>query len=113
MSPRELKPDHELTSAEDLEAKLQAGMTVEMRGSHDHLLPGFVEKLNSLGAVPQTLTLCTDDVFVDDLVENGALDDVLRRLVRYGLNGVSALQGGYAQCRCTNWPPRSWLDCTG
>lgn len=84
--------DHELTSAEDLMAKLRAGLTIELRGSHDHLLPEFVEALNTLGHLPPTLTLCTDDVFPDDLLKGGGLDDVVRRLVRYGLRPQWALQ---------------------
>lgn len=84
--------DHELTSAADLIAKLRAGLTIELRGSHDHLLPEFVEALNTLGHLPQTLTLCTDDVFPDDLVKHGGLDDVVRRLVRYGLKPEWALR---------------------
>lgn len=84
--------DHELTSAEDLMAKLRAGLTIELRGSHDHLLPEFVEALNRLGHLPPTLTLCTDDVFPDDLLKGGGLDDVVRRLVRYGLRPQWALQ---------------------
>jgi len=84
--------DHELTSADDLMAKLRAGLTIELRGSHDHLLPEFVEALNRLGHLPPTLTLCTDDVFPDDLLKSGGLDDVVRRLVRYGLRPQWALQ---------------------
>lgn len=84
--------DHELTSATDLMEKLRAGMTIELRGSHDHLLPEFVEALNQLGHLPQTVTLCTDDVFPDDLVNGGGLDDVVRRLVRYGLKPEWALR---------------------
>ncbi|WHA43164.1 adenine deaminase [Agrobacterium larrymoorei] len=84
--------DHELTSADDLMAKLRAGLTIELRGSHDHLLPEFVEALNRLGHLPQTLTLCTDDVFPDDLLNGGGLDDVVRRLVRYGMRPQWALQ---------------------
>lgn len=83
--------DHELVSGEDLMAKLRAGMTIELRGSHDHLLPEFVEALNALGHLPQTVTLCTDDVFPDDLLRGGGLDDVVRRLVRYGLKPEWAL----------------------
>ena len=84
--------DHELVSGEDLMAKLRAGMTIELRGSHDHLLPEFVEALNKLGHLPQTVTLCTDDVFPDDLLKGGGLDDVVRRLVRYGLKPDWALR---------------------
>lgn len=84
--------DHELTSADDLMSKLRAGLTIELRGSHDHLLPEFVAALNKLNHLPQTLTLCTDDVFPDDLLKGGGLDDVVRRLVRYGLPAVWALK---------------------
>lgn len=84
--------DHELTSADDLMAKLRAGMTIELRGSHDHLLPEFVAALNELGHLPQTVTLCTDDVFPDDLESAGGLDDVVRRLVRYGMRAEWALR---------------------
>ncbi|WP_226780623.1 adenine deaminase [Oceaniglobus trochenteri] len=84
--------DHELTSGEDLLEKLRAGLWVEMRGSHDHLLPEFVEALKTLPQQPSTLTLCTDDVFPDDLHRSGGLDDVLRRLVRYGMAPIDALR---------------------
>jgi adenine deaminase len=84
--------DHELTSADDLMSKLRAGLTIELRGSHDHLLPEFVTALNALPHLPQTLTLCTDDVFPDDLLQAGGLDDVVRRLIRYGLSPDWALR---------------------
>ncbi|TPW32962.1 adenine deaminase [Pararhizobium mangrovi] len=84
--------DHELVSGDDLMAKLAAGLTIELRGSHDHLLPEFVERLNALGHLPATVTLCTDDVFPDDLATKGGLDDVVRRLVRYGLPAEWALR---------------------
>lgn len=84
--------DHELVSGADLIDKLRAGLTIELRGSHDHLLPEFVAALNDLGHLPQTVTLCTDDVFPDDLHEKGGLDDVVRRLVRYGMPVVWALR---------------------
>ncbi|NLS05626.1 adenine deaminase [Rhizobium sp. P32RR-XVIII] len=83
--------DHELTSGADLLQKLDAGMTIELRGSHDHLLQEFVEALNGIGHMPPTLTLCTDDVFPDELYRDGGLDDVVRRLVRYGMKPEWAL----------------------
>ena len=84
--------DHELSSPDDLRARLEAGLWVELRGSHDHLLPGFAALLQSLPQMPPTVTLCTDDVFPDDLEDAGGLDDVLRRLIRYGLDPMRALQ---------------------
>ena len=87
-----IETDHELTSADDLLSKLEAGFTIELRGSHDHLLPEFVDALNRLEFIPPTLTLCTDDVFVDDLLEKGGLDDVIRRLIGYGLAPTAALR---------------------
>ncbi|MBX5147161.1 adenine deaminase [Rhizobium lentis] len=84
--------DHELTSGSDLAAKLAAGLTIELRGSHDHLLQEFVEVLNGLGHLPPTVTLCTDDVFPDELYDSGGLDDVIRRLVRYGMKPEWALR---------------------
>jgi adenine deaminase len=42
--------------------------------------------------MPQTLTICTDDIFPDDLVAKGGVIDVLRRLVAYGLPAVDALR---------------------
>ena len=84
--------DHELSSPEDLRARIEAGMWVELRGSHDHLLEGFAALLQSLPQMPPTVTLCTDDVFPDDLHAAGGLDDVVRRLVRRGLDPMRALQ---------------------
>lgn len=84
--------DHEITSGDDLIAKLKAGFWLELRGSHDHLLPACVEALNRLPVIPQTLTLCTDDVFPDDLVERGGMNDHIRRLVAYGLDPLQALR---------------------
>ncbi|ABC92177.1 adenine deaminase protein [Rhizobium etli CFN 42] len=84
--------DHELTSGADLAAKLSAGLTIELRGSHDHLLQEFVEVLNGLGHLPATVTLCTDDVFPDELYQSGGLDEVARRLVRYGMKPEWALR---------------------
>ena len=84
--------DHELTSGEDLIAKLRAGLTIEVRGSHPHLLPEFARVLAGLPHFPPTVTLCTDDVFPDDLLAGGGLDAVLRQLVRCGLSPLQVLQ---------------------
>jgi adenine deaminase len=87
-----IQSDHEITSGEDLLEKLRAGFTVELRGSHPYVLQGAVQALLSLPMVPQGLTLCTDDVFPDDLVAEGGMLALLRRLVGHGLPPMQALR---------------------
>lgn len=87
-----IESDHEVTSGTDLLAKLRTGYTIELRGSHDYVLPEAVEVLNNLPHLPQTVTICTDDVFPDDLLAKGGVNDVLRRLVGYGLDAVASLR---------------------
>ncbi len=84
--------DHEITSGADALEKLRAGFTVEIRGSHDYLLPDVVAALNTLPVIPASLTICTDDVFPDYLVDHGGINDVLRRLIRYGLDPLQAVR---------------------
>jgi adenine deaminase len=87
-----ISADHEITSGADALEKLRAGFTVEIRGSHDYLLPDVVNAINTLPAIPASLTVCTDDVFPDYLVEHGGINDVLRRLIRYGLDPLQAIR---------------------
>ncbi len=87
-----MESDHELTSGDDLLEKVRAGFTIELRGSHDYVLPGIVAALKTLPRFPQTVTTCTDDIFPDDLVRDGGIIDVLRRLVGHGMQPVDALQ---------------------
>ena len=87
-----IESDHEIGSGADLIAKLEAGFTVELRGSHDSVLPGAVEALLSLPMIPQTLTLCTDDVLPDRLVARGGVIDLIRRLTACGLDPLQALR---------------------
>jgi adenine deaminase len=84
--------DHEVTSGDDGLEKLRAGMTVEVRGSHDYVLPELVAAINRLPQAPSTLTICTDDVPPDYLVEKGGMSDVLLRLIGYGMDPVQAIR---------------------
>ena len=84
--------DHEIMGPEDFLQKLRAGLTVELRGSHDSVLPGVVAAINALPAFPATLVTCTDDIFPDELLEKGGLRDTLARLVAYGLPPIHALR---------------------
>jgi adenine deaminase len=87
-----ISADHEITSGADALEKLRAGFTVEIRGSHDYLLPDVVQAINTLPVIPASLTICTDDVFPDYLVANGGINDVLRRLIRYGMDPLQAIR---------------------
>ena len=53
----------------------------------------MVDVLKNLPHLPQTLTICTDDVFPEDLVNDGAMSSVLRRLIAYGLKPVDDMTG--------------------
>ncbi|MFT4012237.1 MAG: adenine deaminase C-terminal domain-containing protein [Paracoccus sp. (in: a-proteobacteria)] len=84
--------DHEISGSADFMEKLRAGYTIELRGSHDYVLPEVVAALKELPQMPQTLTICTDDVFPDDLARLGGMSDVLRRLVGHGMAALDALR---------------------
>ncbi len=84
--------DHEIMTGEDLLAKLRAGLTVELRGSHDAVLPGACAAIRSLPAFPATLVACTDDILPDELVAKGGLRDTLARLVQRGLTPIEAIR---------------------
>lgn len=84
--------DHEITSAQDLRQKLQAGLTIELRGSHAYLLAEFAELLQSLPHMPPTVTFCSDDVFPDDLLADGGVDQMLRLMIGHGLDPMRGLQ---------------------
>lgn len=84
--------DHEIMGPEDFLQKLRAGLTVELRGSHDAVLPGVVAAINALPGLPPTLVACTDDIFPDELMAKGGLRDTLARLVGHGLPPVHAIR---------------------
>ncbi|MDP3414808.1 adenine deaminase [Falsiroseomonas sp.] len=84
--------DHEITAAGDFLQKLRAGLTVELRGSHDQVLPGAVAALATLPLLPVNLVLATDDVFPDELVAKGGLRDTIARVIARGLSPISAIR---------------------
>ena len=84
--------DHEIMTGGDLLAKVRAGLSVELRGSHDAVLPEAVRAILGLPRFPPTLVACTDDIMPDELVEKGGLRDTLARLVARGLPPVDAIR---------------------
>ncbi|MBB3174159.1 adenine deaminase [Endobacter medicaginis] len=86
--------DHELTGHADVLAKLRAGFTLEIRASHEAMALEAVAAFAELGRVPQTVTLCTDDIFPDDLVARGGLLPLVKLLVGAGMNPIDVLRCG-------------------
>ena len=84
--------DHELTSADDALEKLRAGLTLEIRGSHPYLLPDIVSALKSLPHLSSQITVCTDDVPPDILLEKGGIVALLNLLIEHGLPATHALR---------------------
>lgn len=84
--------DHELTSAEDALEKLRAGLTIEIRGSHPYLLPDIVKALKTLPHLSSQITVCTDDVPPDMLLEKGGIIALLNLLIEHGLAATDVLR---------------------
>ena len=84
--------DHEIFVTGDVLARLRAGLTVELRGMIDPLLPQVVEDLAGLPEQPTHIVACTDDLFALTLLTEGGIDHLLRRLIAYGMPAVRALR---------------------
>jgi adenine deaminase len=84
--------DHENRVPEEALAKLRAGMTLEVRESSLSLnAAAMASALRGRGYLP-TVTLCSDDVTPEDLLRNGSIDHVARRLVEEGLNPIDVVR---------------------
>ncbi len=84
--------DHEIFVDGDVAERLRAGMTVELRGMIDALLPDAVATLNALPVLPAHVVAATDDLFALTLLTDGGIDHLLRRLVAAGLDPVVAIR---------------------
>lgn len=84
--------DHELTSAEDALEKLRAGLNLQIRGSHPYLLPDIVSALKTLPHLSSQITLCTDDVPPDFLLERGGMIALVNTLIDCGLPAQDVLR---------------------
>jgi len=87
-----IESDHEIFATGEVTTRLQAGMTVELRGMLDGLLPDVVAGLAALPELPAHLVLCTDDLFAATLLRDGGLDHLIRRLICHGMPPVRALR---------------------
>ncbi len=84
--------DHELMMDGDFLARVQAGMTVELRGAFELLLPDVVSALCDFPQLPVHVVAATDDLFASTLLRHGGVDHLLRRLVEAGLDARVAVR---------------------
>ena len=83
--------DHECVTAEEASEKLAAGMVIMVReGTGAKNLKDLFPVINPVTS--RRMMWCTDDRHPHDLVENGHIDDVVRKAIGYGLNPVTAIQ---------------------
>jgi adenine deaminase len=87
-----IRSDHESATVEEARAKAALGMLVQVReGSSARNLETILPLLVS-GELGDSWCLVTDDVFPNDLVEEGHLDGMVRRLVKAGVAPANAVR---------------------
>lgn len=83
---------HETTQPGEAKAKLRAGMYVDARESS--ISKNVATIWEDVKTLPwrDRLCLCTDDREADDILDVGQLDDVLRHMIRLGMDPLEALR---------------------
>jgi adenine deaminase len=87
-----IRSDHESTTVEEARARAALGMLVQVReGSSAQNLDTLIPLLAS-GELDESWCLVTDDIFPTDLLRNGHLDGLLRRVVKGGVSPAVAVR---------------------
>ncbi len=85
--------DHEGLNEDELLEKLRLGMYVEGRASSFNESMTILGKITTqLGTVPPNLVLCTDDIYPDDLLRYGHMDEVVRKGIAAGIPAVDLIR---------------------
>ena len=88
-----LRLDHESYSAEEVLAKMRAGMYVMVRESAvAHFMEENIQVVTRLGANPGRVGFCTDDVTATSLLGGGHLDRLVRMAMKAGVPPITAIQ---------------------
>lgn len=77
--------DHETSDADEAREKLRKGMHLMIRegGSQEHNLDELITVLNEFNT--QNVCFVSDDKVVNDLMDTGHMDDILRKAIAAGL----------------------------
>jgi len=83
---------HETRSDWEVKPKMRSGMYVDARSSS--IAKNIPEVIKGLDGVKfyDRLTFCTDDREVDEIIENGHMNDVLRDALKCGFDAVTAIK---------------------
>ncbi len=93
--------DHECVTKEEIEEKVSKGMYIHIRHGSSTQNLGNAKFINARNS--RRFILCTDDRHAADLKEKGHIDDALRRLVKDGLDPVTAVTCATLNCaECYN-----------
>lgn len=85
--------DHESTNPEEALEKLRKGMYIFMReGSAWKDLEALVKLITEYNIDSRRITIATDDISVEDLVEKGYLDYIINKAIGLGVDPVKAIQ---------------------
>jgi adenine deaminase len=88
-----ISSDHEITQGWELEEKIKLGMAVYIRfGSQARDLQNLVEYIIENNLPTDTVSFCTDDRHIGDLITYGHIDYTVRTAVSLGLDPITALQ---------------------
>lgn len=83
--------DHESHLAEEVIERLRRGMYVHIReGSVAKNLKELIKAASISNS--RRICFCTDDKHIDDLIENGSIDNSIRMAISYGLAPETAIQ---------------------
>ncbi|ERI89667.1 adenine deaminase [Clostridiales bacterium oral taxon 876 str. F0540] len=84
-----IKTDHECSKAEEAIKKVQKGMYVMLReGSATKNLKDLLPAVNQNNF--SRFLFCTDDRHIEDLIEEGTIDNSIRLAIRQGLDPIKA-----------------------
>lgn len=93
--------DHECVTKEEIEEKVSKGVYIHIRHGSSTQNLGNAKFINARNS--RRFILCTDDRHAADLKEKGHIDDALRRLVKDGLDPVTAVTCATLNCaECYN-----------
>jgi adenine deaminase len=85
-----ISTDHECTSLQEATEKIRKGMQVLIReGSADR---HFDELIPLLDTYPDRIMFCSDDKHPDDLLQNGHIDQLVRRALKKGYRPIDVFK---------------------